>query len=55
MKKRLIIVAIVAFTLGATVDRFAKVTAYDSAIAKMGHKIDAQAEELRRLKDERGE
>jgi hypothetical protein len=43
MRTRLIIVALVVFTLGAAVDRVARVTSYDTVIVTMRRTTDTQA------------
>jgi hypothetical protein len=55
MQTRLILIALVAFTLGAAVDRIARITNYDQRIATMGHTIDTQRKLIDELQKERAE
>jgi hypothetical protein len=55
MRTRPIIVALVAFALGATVDRFVKLTGYDTVIESLAKERDILTEIIRLQKAELNE
>jgi hypothetical protein len=55
MRIRLIIVALVAFALGAIADRCAKVSSYDRIIASQANRLELQEEMIREQKEQLAE